>query len=1083
MKKYNIKIHTDYSILNGCANIIEYIEEAKRYNMDILCLTDNNLSGAIQFYYECIENNIKPIIGLEVHHLGFFLNGIYNITLIAKNYNGYLNLIKISSLTELKIYKESSITELTDIFNCIDDVIVLVGGYNSEIMKLLNEYDYSTLISLKNKFKEIFKEVYFEIPINMVINKNIMDIYLKEILNDCKYIFSDDVYYLNEKGYIKRELVHSIKNHKNIDFSEISELDKNLYLKDNNYFINFLKFYEFDDEILTNVDNNWNNFIKDINIQFENIVQKFPKYSNDKDFNENDYLKILCYENLKSKYIDNYEIAKQKLDYELEVISKKNYSNYFLIVYDIVNYANKNNILVGPGRGSAAGSIVSYLLNITKIDPIRYGLIFERFLNINSNTLPDIDLDIESENRETLINYVIDKYGIENVFYINTFSTFKKKQAIIDISKIFQIEKSKYNKVLQAIESNKSLTMNEILKVNKKLQFLCNSDIDIKKFVMYVCLIEGVIRQNSVHAAGIIISPNEYSKEIAYCLDSNKNVKTQSSITDLEKIGFIKMDLLSLINLSILKKLVNEIGINLDKIPLDDVKTYELLNNGNTSNIFQLESKQMTNIIMRLKVKNISDIALAIALYRPGPIKSNMIEKILNNKNAENIIEYNIDALKPILEETYGAFVYQEQILKTFNILADYKMEEADKVRKAISKKNMSVLHENRKLFCEKLNLKGIDNKISNKLYDDIEKFGEYSFNKSHSVAYAHLVYYLSYFKANYPYIYFNVCNEYTSVDIKKMYFELIKMGYKIKTVDINNSEKGLKKIDDNTLLLGFNSLNFLNEKAYENIINNRKYNNIFEFIEKNYIILTKQQIENLIYLNAFNFGYNVKTLINNLDSIYEYVEKNLKNSKNLVENLFNGANNNYNYSIVEDKEFNKQKLIKKEFEILGFNITYNYDNIYYNLKKVIYYNNIKIGKNLYYYNCILNNNKKIKILFDDKIFEYFINIKRNIINEINENDECIYKLENNSIKYIIPIYDIHKDDQIKLYILYNEIVEKNKEKLKILFTNYPGKNQIILKISKNNKIVKTKYYVEIGPVFVDELLSIIGKNYVKIII
>lgn len=1094
MKYVNLKLHSDYSLLNGAAKIEEYIHLAKEKNINVLGLTDTNLYGAINFYTSCKNNGIKPIIGLEIYYDGLTINGLFSITLLAKNYEGYLDLIKLSNLGEKRLVNGLPKLELSDIIENSNNLYFIIGGNNSEIAKALDNFDYSSVIKIVKYFESHLNEnVFFEISVSN-IEKNILNTYL-EILENKKYIFSNTTYYLKPEDYIKRDLLRAIKNigTPNNDYF-IESKNKDYYFKTDEDLDKFILVNEINIEITENAIKNIENILNNINIEIELGKLKFPKFSYDKNFSEYLELKNLCYKNFQIKYGEN-EKAKERLDYELDVIKKVSFENYFLIVQDIVNYAKKNGIYIGAGRGSASGSIISYLLNITEVDPIKYGLIFERFLNVERLSIPDIDIDIESERREEVINYIINKYGQENVFYINTFTKLKKKQAILDISKILKLIPAKQKKISDSLDNNLK-TLKDELNSNYNIKKLYK-DKEIKQVIDYAILIEGCIRQCSIHAAGIIISPKDNSNEIPICIDDTGRIKTQFEMTDLEKIGFVKMDMLSLINLSIIRNAIEiinnkkNINLSLKNLPLNDQKTYNLLSEGNTLGIFQSESKGMKNMYMNLKINSIEDISLALALYRPGPLKSGMSYEVINRKNGKSPITYIDSSIKELFYDTYGAIVYQEQVLQTLHLLAGFSMHEADILRRAMGKKIPEVLHKFRIKFVDKMIEKGYIKEKANHIYDMIETFGGYGFNKSHSTAYAFIVYYTAYLKANYPIEYMLSYLNYTKVNLETIKDELYRLGIKVHGIDINISIDKISIYDNTSIIIGFNQIKDIEEKTSKSIVNEREKNgnylDFIDFIDRNLKNLSKLQIENLIYSGAFDKFDNKSTLIYNLNGIIESILNKKKNVENLKRGLFDELNNiNDNYIIIKKREYDYKKLQTSEYKILGANISYSSDNICKNLQKVIELSkNTYIFDNLKYFNFILDKTNKIGGRVNNKEGIFGI-IKNNIItNEIYPNERCYIKINTyiNKIEYLVSIYSLSNDANIKMYILYDDLVLNKYLDIIEIFDKYKGINSVEFAIKDKNKIKRSKYKVKINEEFIEELSNIIGHKRIKIII
>ena len=699
-------IKTDNSLLCSMITIDNLIKFAKENNINSLTITDNNMFGAIEFYKKCIDNNIKPIIGLEVDYID-------KIIVYAKNYDGYKNLLKLST-----IMSKDKIT--------IDDLV----KYSDNLICILKDK------KLENELNKIYKDIF-------VIEN------LKEIL----YLKEED------KQYIK--YLYCIKNGKKIDDIDI-EFNNHLCLLKESETIEKLCDIKFP--------------------EYENLIPKFKCPNN---IESKDYLKKLCIDGLKNKFGN--VVPKKYIDrlkYELDVINEMGFNDYFLIVYDYVKYSKENNILVGPGRGSAASSLVSYLLNIITIDPLKYNLLFERFLNKMRKTMPDIDIDFEDSKRGNVINYCIDKYGIKRVAPIITFGTMGSRQILRDIAKTLNIN---VDYLCRLIDSKLNLKQNLN---NKKIKEYLDINHDIKNVYQISMHLEGLKRHTSIHASGVIISEIDLDEVIPLYYHDNLYI-TGYTMEYLEDLGLLKMDFLGLSNLTYIHNILNEININFDDIPLNDSEALKIFYDVNTTGIFQFESKGMCNFLSKLKPNSFDDIVSSIALYRPGPMDN--IDTFINRKKGKEKIDYIVPELEPILKSTYGIIVYQEQILLIANVLANYTYGEADILRRAMSKKKEDILLNEKDKFVKRSVENGFSFEDSTKVYDLILKFANYGFNKAHSVAYAMISYRMAYLKAHYPLLFMKqllsmvIGNEEKT---KSYIYECKKNNIKIIPPSINLSEQ-----------------------------------------------------------------------------------------------------------------------------------------------------------------------------------------------------------------------------------------------------------------------------------------------------
>lgn len=799
----HLKLHTEYSLLEGVGKIDEYVKKASKLGMTSLAITDVNMFGAIEFFKKCKSAKIKPIIGLEVFFDGLGNFGEYSLTLLAKNKNGYKNLCKLSSISFEKFSRKRNKIKYEDLKKYSQDLYVLSSGLNGEITNyILEEKNEIARKIMRKLFFDFGENFFLEIPASKKLErvKNILvETAKREKISN--FVVTNDIYYLNEEDKILKKIVELIKGGEKSDSEEIinnKEIrDNDFYFKD---YSEIKSSFENENEIFEKAIKNIQKIVQNCEVDFEFHKFKFPRYELPKNTSEKEFLRKLVYNGIVKRYSiadfeaeneeDIKEIIKKfssdkfkneknldgksiikRAEYELKIIDEMGYNGYFIIVWDFIKFSKENGIYVGPGRGSAAGSIVSYTLNITDIDPIEYNLIFERFLNPERISMPDIDIDFDQEQREQVIDYVYKKYGSEYVAHIITFGTLKARLVIRDVGRVLNVKISKVDKIAKMIPFNMDLS--EAKENVKELKNMYETDRQTREVIDYSLKLEGQVRHTSIHAAGIVISKDILTDEIPIYSDGKtKVVATQYQMKELEELGILKMDFLGLKNLTILRKIVenveeskkyNEIffeksknKVFLDKIPLDDKKTYELLSNADTMGVFQCESVGIRSLMKKMKIESFSDIVALLALYRPGPLGSGMVDDLILQKNSKTTIKYIDDSLKDILSESYGMILYQEQVMKILSELADYTLGEADEVRRAISKKNLESIQKNREKFVKNTLKKGIlqsenPQKKANEIYDLIEKFGGYGFNKSHSAAYSLIVYWTAFFKANYP--------------------------------------------------------------------------------------------------------------------------------------------------------------------------------------------------------------------------------------------------------------------------------------------------------------------------------------------
>ncbi len=829
-------IKTDNSLLSSLIKIDDLIKYAKKNNINALAITDDSMYGCIEFYIKCKENNIKPIIGLEIN----------NVVLYAINYNGYKNLIKLSTI---KSKEEININILR---KYSDDLVCIVPYYN------LNNYD-------DYKFYKYLYKGYTNLD-----EKNSID---------GKKVYLNEVLYLEEKDKDYLKYLYAIK--KGVTVNEIN-LNKH-----DNYLLSYQMYQdEMNEEI-----------IELCNLDLPLHQDLLPIYECPDNLDSFAYLKKLVVAGLKKIFGDKVnKVYLDRLKYELNIINKMGFCNYFLVVWDYVKYAKEHDILVGPGRGSAAGSLVSYCLGITTIDPIKYNLLFERFLNPERISMPDIDIDFEYTKRDDVLKYCINKYGVKKVAPIITFGTLGSKQVIRDVGKCLNMDTKIIDSLAKKIDSKLSLYKN----LEKVKQYLNTNE--LKKLYKISLKLEGLKRHTSIHAAGVVISKYDLDEIIPLVYHDNYYI-TGYSMEYLETIGLLKMDFLALKNLTLLNNVLKEVNLKLEDIPINDNKTIEIFTKVDTIGIFQFESSGMINFLRKFKITNFDDIVAAIALFRPGPM--NNIDTYIERKNNK---KYEIiDSLKSVLSSTYGIIVYQEQIMQIANIMANYSLAEADLLRKAMSKKKEEILLKEKDKFINQSVLNGYNKDVATNIYNLILKFAEYGFNKAHSVSYAMIAYKMAYLKAHYYNVFMkNLLSMVIGSEIKtREYINICKL--KILKPDINISGMDYIIYNDSIVypLTNIKNVGSINASL---IIEERKkgdFKDIFDFISrcKN---INKNVLESLNKAGCFEKFINQKTFDENLEILLNYSE------------LGGLLEDSLKPELINMKEYSKQELMSREIEVFG---------------------------------------------------------------------------------------------------------------------------------------------------------------------
>jgi len=875
-----LQVKTSYSILESLNSISELVSKASVLGYTSLAITDsNNLFGVMEFYLECKKYNIKPIIGIEI------TIDENKLLLYAKNELGYRKLIKLST----KISEENiEISDLRDNNNLV--LVIPYSYFNKEIFDMF-KYRYVGYSSKEEREK-------------------IDSSYKCVFINDVSYLEKDDYKYLDYLYMIKDGKVlgeYELNTHKGKQLLSYTEV-VNISSKE---------------DIL-----NTKEICDMCNVELTYKSGLLPVY--DENVDAFDYLSMLCNKGLKRRLNDNVSnIYQERLDYELSIIHEMGFCDYFLVVWDYVKYAKFHNILVGPGRGSAAGSLVSYTLGITDIDPIKYDLLFERFLNPERVSMPDIDIDFDNEKIDEVIDYVINRYGEKKVAGIITFMRMAAKQVIRDVGRVLKINIPMVDSVSKLIDYS---TLTETYENNNSFRRLINSSKELQNLYEISLKLEGLIRNPSIHAAGIVMSKYEIDETIPLYKSDSGMYLTGFTKDYLEPLGLLKMDFLRLATLSFIDDVIKnvrekeKINITFDKIPLDDKKTLKIFYDVKTDGIFQFESPGMKNFLAKLKVDCFDDIVAALALFRPGPMDN--IDTYIRRKEGKEKIDYIHPSLEPILKSTYGIIIYQEQIMQIASVMAGYTYGEADVLRRAMSKKDESKLSKERPKFIEGAINRGYDEKLANQVFDLILKFANYGFNKSHSVAYAVIGYKMAFLKT-YFHKYFltsslsNVIgNEYKT----KIYIsEARNSGIEILSPDINKS--GYKYInEDGGIRCPLSIIRNVGKAGYTEIERARgesKFTSFVDFVVRCYSqTLNKKALVYLIYAGCFdNFGYNRKTLINNLDNVINYAELAKDGGMIEIEEPY----------IVEEDDFSKSELISLEYDTYGLYLTSHPTLVYKN--------------------------------------------------------------------------------------------------------------------------------------------------------
>ena len=967
----HLHAHTEYSMLDGAAKIVDYLKKVKELNQPAAAITDHgNLYGAMEFVQKANDLGIKPIIGYEAYITPGSRfdrpdrenNKRYHLTLLAENNIGYQNLVELVSkaYTEGYYYKPRIDYELLDQHH--DGLIALSGCLGGELAQHLapdgsveegntsNERSFEKALDIAKKYQSIFgKENYF-IEIHNHGIKQQLDILddLVEIaeLIDAPLVAANDSHYVEENGAEAHDALLCVQTNRTLDDESRFRFDGSGY---------YVKSAEemrklFPEDKYPGACDNTLAIADRVNYEFNFDNSYLPDFPiEDKNVSPEELLKIKVYEGGERKYGTLTSEIIERIDYELDVINSMGFASYFLIVGDLIEFSKKRNIRTGAGRGSAAGSIVSYCLGITGIEPLEYGLIFERFLNKGRKSLPDIDMDFDERYRNDVIQYAIEKYGQDRVAHIVTFATIKAKQAIRDAARVLGLPFSSGDRVAKLMppmilgntatiseclsldEENTSGYSKEFYSASEELRKQYKNDEEAKQIIDIALGLEGLRRQDGIHAAAIVISPDTITKFLPIQQKgSNAEIVTQYEMHTVEQLGLLKMDFLGLRNLSIVDRTLELIGsesLDIDNLTLDDEKTFKLFAEGKMTGVFQLESRVAQSTSRSLKPKRFEDIVALVALIRPGPLGAGMHNEFADRANNRKEIEYLHNDLESILNETYGVILYQEQVMQIAEKIAGFNLQEADNLRVAMGKKIPKVMEEQRKKFTDGAVSNNYSEQFAIELFDQIAYFAGYGFNKSHSVPYALLAYQTAYLKANYPAEYIAACLTAVKRDKDRTAIFLSEardMGVKVSTPDINLSSSDFT-VNENEILFGLSAVRNVGDITADKIVLERESNGDFESIEDflsriDSRSLNKRGVEALIQGGGLDkFGLTRKGMFDSTIELIENAKELKANKENNQGSLFEMEDSNSTTLNIKNTEWDKKELLEREREMLGF--------------------------------------------------------------------------------------------------------------------------------------------------------------------
>lgn len=955
----HLHLHTQYSLLDGMIRLEDLFKKAREYKMPAIAITDHgNMFGAIDFYQHAYKHGVKPIIGCELYVAPNKLTdrtaggeSAKHLIVLVKNAQGYKNLMKLTTAGYLKGFYYRPRVDKELLKECHEGLIASSACLHGEIADLIMQGNIEEAKKVARHYQEIFGEdnFYLEIMENGIPEQKIANAGLLEISSELSIplIATNDCHYLERDHAEAHDILLCIQTGKTI-----KDADRMSLSTDQFYFRSpeeMHQLFSLTPEALSNtvsIAERCNFSLETGKFYLPNFEIKNPEES------LNEYLERKAREGLEKLFPvilkdqkENEAAIKEKyekrLNEELEIIKSMDFAGYFLIVSDFVKHAKHNNIPVGPGRGSAPGSLVAYAIRITNIDPIRYNLFFERFLNPSRKTMPDIDIDFCQEGRDEIIRYVTEKYGQDKVSQIITFGKMQAKGVVRDVGRALDIPYSEADRIAKLIPNTLNITLNEAIKAEPRLAQEEKNNPQIAKLLSLSRILEGINRHASTHAAGVVISDVPLVERVPLCSPKD-DVVSQYSMNDIQTVGLTKFDFLGLKTLTVIKNTLNfikeskDIEIDIDNLPLDDKKTYELLMKGETDGIFQLESSGMRDLAINLKPDHIEDIIALIALYRPGPMK--MLPEFTARKQGKTKITYELPQLEAILKETYGIILYQEQVMQIASIIGGYSMSEADTLRKVMSKKKAAEMDKEKPKFLEGAKKHKINENKAKTIWEQMETFAEYGFNKSHSTSYAIIAYQTAYLKAHYPAAFMAalLTSEKDNRDKIIKYMSACKeLGINILPPDLNESQRDFT-ISGENIRFGMAAIKNVGIAAVDSIISVRKdgkFTSFMDFLSRvDLRKVNKRVIESLIKCGAFDsLSYKRRQLMEHYEEAMDEAQRNQKEKQSNQSSFFDQFNSGgssednglKSYQIPDDvPEWDHKKLLSIEREALGFYIT-----------------------------------------------------------------------------------------------------------------------------------------------------------------
>ncbi|MFZ5642139.1 MAG: DNA polymerase III subunit alpha [Bacillota bacterium] len=1130
MSFVHLHVHSEYSLLDGAARIKQAVKKANQLGMPALAITDHGVMfGAVDFYKACKKEGIKPVLGCEVYVAPRTMSdrtprvddSPNHLVLLAENEEGYRNLLKLVSMgfTDGFYYKPR--VDRSVLAAHSSGLIALSGCIAGEVASKVLAEKYEDAVRAAIEYRDIFGSgnYYLELQDHGFEEQRIANRELVKISKSTgiPLVATNDVHYVDKEHAEMQDILLCIQTGKTVDDpSRMKFQSQELYLKNiDEMNLIFGEVREAMDITLAIAER------CNVELKFGELV--LPVYNVPDGYTVDTYLEKLCHDGLKKRYGEISEFVQKRMDFELQVIRQMGYSGYFLIVWDMIRFGRDNGIPVGPGRGSAAGSIVAYSLRITDIDPLKYGLLFERFLNPERVSMPDIDIDFCFERRGEVINYVARKYGADRVAQIATFGTMAARAAIRDVGRTLNIPYSEVDKVAKLVPAELHITIEKALNDSTDLKDLYDSNRQIKKLMDMASLLEGMPRHASTHAAGVVITKEPLTHYLPLYKASDGPLTTQFAKDQVEELGLLKMDLLGLRTLTVIDDAVEmlsenrNIKIDMSEVPLDDTKSYELLCKGDTTGVFQLESSGMKQILRDLKPGVFEDIVALVALYRPGPLGSGMVNDFIKNKHGEKKVTYLHPKLEPILKDTYGVILYQEQVMRIASDLSGFTLGEADMLRRAMGKKKPEIIAGLRAQFVEGAVKNNVDADVAGQIFDLMEYFAGYGFNKSHSAAYALVSYHTAYLKANYPVEFMTALLTSVKDNTDKVVIfieDCRRMGIEVLPPDVSRSLESFS-VEGDKIRFGLAAIKNVGLSAVEAIISSREkdgpFRNFADFCSRlDTRVVNRRVIENLIKSGAMDsLGHHRAQLMAAVDSGLTLAQQTQKDKANgqlsLLDFWGEDVKHTLSLEMPDIKEYSRSEMLALEKEAIGFFLS-GHPLLDYRqsldetgvtlaeLKEAGEESTVVCGG-------MINSFKKIttkkgdpmafgmledltgsmEIVFFPKVYREYQNLIYNdsvvlIKGRLNPSGEEVKILAE-------EISELTRKITGDLYLRLDEATPEMLDNLKVLFKSYPGESRVFLYFEREKKLKKTprENWVDLKGPLVGELKKILGSSNVKV--